>query len=650
MNLFTPMRQTTNTGIFSASFRSPSAFAKTKDARGILQIATKAYSNAAEAMGKGNELAELNASLQILAILFPNIQYEVLREMLGNFSGDSRLEVVIEQLLKHQDRYVNGRWRNPTHERSQQAVSTINQRTLIALEDSFRSDNYKAAAKRALSLEFKGLSRSTIDAVLAERNFSYTLSRPTLQNIASKTWRRHISTFFMRWRNPARDDPECHFMLSWVRKEGQTGPSEPMLKPTGDAELDHELYTTVLAPFLLEHKKKQSAEDWLLAVNMNAKEAEDAGAVYECECCFSDTNFEHMSACTESGHIVCFCCIRNAINEALFGQSWSRNIDHERGQIRCLAPTVGEGCSGCIPESTVQRAVCQGRAGEEIWSKFGSRVTEQNLLKAQIPLVRCPFCPYAEHNELYLPPSSVQYRLNISEPLTTLVLVVLLLDFIPLLISYSLLCRWAPFLKLRQPSSFLSTSLTRITRSKHLSSRFYCRSPTCGMASCLSCFKAWQDPHICHESATLSLRKTIEAARTAALKRTCPRCGLSFVKESGCNKMTCVCGYVMCYICRQGLGQGEGNQGYEHFCQHFRPAGGSCVACEKCDLYGGEAEASAIARAGQLAEKEWREKEGMVGVEGVGGAQLEGQLARWKQGDWTLQDVVDWYVTKLITC
>ncbi|KAG7005594.1 hypothetical protein G7Y79_00019g047740 [Physcia stellaris] len=301
MNLFTPMRQTTNTGIFSASFRSPSAFAKTKDARGILQIATKAYSNAAEAMGKGNELAELNASLQMLAILFPNIQYGVLREMLDNFSGDSRLEVVIEQLLKHQDRYVNGRWRNPTHECSQQGASTSNQRTFVALEDSFRNDSYKAAAKRALSLEFKGLSRSTIEAVLAERNFSYTLSRPTLQGIASKTWRRHISTLFMRWRNPARHDPECHFMLSCVRKEGTTGPSEPMLKPTGDAELDHELYTTVLAPFLLEQKKKQSADDLLLAVNMNAKEAEDAGAVYECECCFSDTDFEHMSACTEAG-------------------------------------------------------------------------------------------------------------------------------------------------------------------------------------------------------------------------------------------------------------------------------------------------------------------------------------------------------------
>lgn len=74
------------------------------------------------------------------------------------------------------------------------------------------------------------------------------------------------------------------------------------------------------------------------------------------------------------------------------------------------------------------------------------------------------------------------------------------------------------------------------------------------------------------------------------------------------------------------------------------------MVCDKCDLYLGEDEAGAITRAGQLAEKEWREREGMVGVEGLGSGLQDGGLARWRQGQWTLQDVVDCFVAELVTC
>jgi len=42
----------------------------------------------------------------------------------------------------------------------------------------------------------------------------------------------------------------------------------------------------------------------------------------------------------------------------------------------------------------------------------------------------------------------------------------------------------------------------------------------------------------------------------------------------------------MCYICRQDVQQ----QGYQHFCQHFRPLGGACKNCNKCGLYDKEDE------------------------------------------------------------
>lgn len=50
--------------------------------------------------------------------------------------------------------------------------------------------------------------------------------------------------------------------------------------------------------------------------------------------------------------------------------------------------------------------------------------------------------------------------------------------------------------------------------------------------------------------------------------------------------MHCRCGFVMCYICRQDVQQ----QGYQHFCQHFRPLGGACKNCNKCGLYDKEDE------------------------------------------------------------
>lgn len=37
----------------------------------------------------------------------------------------------------------------------------------------------------------------------------------------------------------------------------------------------------------------------------------------------------------------------------------------------------------------------------------------------------------------------------------------------------------------------------------------------------------------------------------------------------------------MCYLCRCDVQ----DQQYEHFCQHFRPFGGRCTQCSKCELF-----------------------------------------------------------------
>jgi len=675
----------------------------------------------ARASGQSSDLSKLNDALLALAAIFPDVKPEVFREMLSTFSGESRLHIVAEQLMKHKAKWVNGRWRVPTSETGsgvQKEVFEVEKRvdnvdngsdsTLVPLEEQFRSEGYRCATTTALCHELKTLARGQVLGVLAEQNYSYTIARPILLGLAAKNWRSSLSKLWTGWRKPSQEVSEKHFMLVWKKSpDGST--LTPSLRWTGDKELDLELRTTVLNPLLEKRHQAQEAINTELATLLNEQEAEQANALYECECCFSDTTFEQMATCTTGAHKICFTCIQHAVSEALYGQSWGLNIDHTRGQIACLAPTTSSPCTGCIPHALAHRAILASpKAGPQTWEKLQSRLADSALLKSQIPLVRCPFCPYAEANDLYLPHPPT-YRLNTSSPLLTLLLLLLPLNFLPLLALYTLLARLLPT-RLLPPSHLLTASLASLTRSTHLSSRFTCRVPSCRRASCLSCQKPWRDPHICHESATLSLRTTVEAARTAALKRTCPRCGLGFVKESGCNKMVCVCGYTMCYICRQGLGRkpaaavllhvpprqaldleraidgqvgggapggaraqggrvvngggragtGEARgvpearggdcdqegEGYRHFCQHFRPAGGKCTECDRCDLYRGENEDEIVRRAGEKAEREWREREGL-GVEVVG---VEGRGKGRARGRWGVQEGVDWWVGRVVRC
>ena len=41
--------------------------------------------------------------------------------------------------------------------------------------------------------------------------------------------------------------------------------------------------------------------------------------------------------------------------------------------------------------------------------------------------------------------------------------------------------------------------------------------------------------------------------------RSCWNCGKAFIKNSGCNKITCTCGSMMCYLC------GNEVKDYNHF-------------------------------------------------------------------------------------
>jgi hypothetical protein len=581
----------------------------------------------------------LNNDLHILADFYPDVKVEVVRELLLQFDGDSRLSICTEQLYKYKTEWAKGRMNVPPR--------GLNE--TIPKEELFRPKEYIEAVKWTASREFSVLGRSTIDAVLAEVNFSYTSARPTLQGLVSRSWKAAFSNLLKKRRSPS-EAPQV------LLDKTKADPGGPRLVATGSHELDRELselFRTTLSP--PRKTRDQKVTDLEYARALNLRQAEEIGALYECQVCYNDTTFEDASVCSHSGHVICLDCVRRALDEALFGQGWAKSVDVEHGTLKCIAP---DDCDGHIPQHLVERSlICRDPASAtETWHRFEERLAEHNLQRSGLPLVRCQFCPYAEAEQVYDPDTAAHIQWRLRKPTTVMhtIIIILMLELLPAAVLFLM-----PFLLLF-PTYFTTlfyTSLSNLAL-KLRTSRFSCQNPSCLRKSCLKCQKAWHDPHICHEPLIVSLRTSVEAARTAAIKRICPRCGTSFVKSSGCNKLTCVCGYSMCYLCRKNIGKAgdnaEGGEGYRHFCEHFRPMPGQgCTECDKCDLYRAEDEDLMVKKAGEEAERLWREREGMVGVKGLEDAvgNVAGEDTWWmklKQGSWTVQGVVDSAVSSAV--
>ncbi|XP_065160017.1 E3 ubiquitin-protein ligase RNF216-like isoform X2 [Atheta coriaria] len=91
---------------------------------------------------------------------------------------------------------------------------------------------------------------------------------------------------------------------------------------------------------------------------------------------------------------------------------------------------------------------------------------------------------------------------------------------------------------------------------------FICRNSECGKESCRECQHEAHIPLRCNEieyDEDVKMRTYIENQMAAALIRVCKKCNRQIIKETGCNKMTCVCGQTMCYVC------GESGITYNHF-------------------------------------------------------------------------------------
>ncbi|KAK6531603.1 hypothetical protein TWF694_002787 [Orbilia ellipsospora] len=450
--------------------------------------------------------------------------------------------------------------------------------------ERFRSREYVKAAEFNLRKEFKSLSRSTILAVMAENNNHYTKSRTILVDINRKSWRHKITSWiFLR---PKSDEPRA----------------VPKLGPTGSQELDEELWE-LGRPGRVE----QAISDLAIAQALNEKQYEEIKGLLECECCFGDYTFEMMAACCQ-GHLFCHNCVTNAAKEGLYGQTTS--LVKEKGSIRCLSSIADPPCDGYLPLNLMSQVL-----PEEMLRAMEDKFIEDDIACCAMPIAKCPFCTYAEVDEI--PPWSLRRGAAYASAALTLFLAsasvwIVIILLLGLVFAVSCVYLFQAFAA-NEPvyiETVISVLVNKAVKNQYETRRgqmFHCRnsSSICGRKSCRNCGKEWKAFHKCFENEAEALRLCVENAMAAAIKRTCPSCGTSFVKSDGCNKLTCVCGYVMCYVCRVDLK----GVGYKHFCQHFRQVPGtSCVECDKCDLYVQEDESLVLKVAGERAQAEWLSK------------------------------------------
>ncbi|KAF5647321.1 RING finger (TRIAD) [Fusarium sp. NRRL 52700] len=112
---------------------------------------------------------------------------------------------------------------------------------------------------------------------------------------------------------------------------------------------------------------------------------------------------------------------------------------------------------------------------------------------------------------------------------------------------------------------------------------FRCRNDDCKITSCRLCNYETHIPRTCQEAAIergVDLRREVEEAMSRALIRKCNKCRTPFIKEEGCNKMTCTrkgCGNVQCYVCSKSCD-------YNHFNDESRGGKqGNCPLFESAE-------------------------------------------------------------------
>lgn len=122
-----------------------------------------------------------------------------------------------------------------------------------------------------------------------------------------------------------------------------------------------------------QEKEREEAE------RLNAEEYTRAGALVECQCCYSDVPSNRAIPCEgEEVHFFCFGCIR---------RSAETQIGLMKHQVQCFDTS---GCQASFSRADMEQAV-----GEAIMKKLGSLQQQDEISRAGLDgLEECPFCEF----------------------------------------------------------------------------------------------------------------------------------------------------------------------------------------------------------------------------------------------------------------
>ncbi|KAK9370705.1 hypothetical protein V1509DRAFT_616589 [Lipomyces kononenkoae] len=521
----------------------------------------------------------LNYILCHLNEIFPDTEVDLLRKLMTDQRGPSQLYAIVEMLLSSPTLLASRRRRR---------------HAFIDNWERFRTKEYQSAVSRILSAHFKSLHRTTIDNVLAQNNYSFSLSFEELDKIAiERAGRWSFMKLFRRNRKLPTLDVAS------------------LIGNSGSSELDAEL-----ADIDRPRREGLVAKDELAARQANEQEYEMEGQLIECECCFGDYAWEDLACCSE-GHFFCRNCLTSSVKEGLYGQGTLRG----KSLVRCISASASPECDAAISISVLRAAIPL-----QLYSEF-ERAQASDFFSKNATMkgyVVCPFCNYAEESYAAVLGRNGDFRYAGSLSILPRIVVMIHLKFIVLMLvmfvgfSYYVISRTFSCLpeKAYKPTfgvidDWIETEFTAVLRGvfrKRHGTAFHCKNPACLRTSCTECQKEFLPFHKCYEDEEARMRVYIEKAMADAVKRTCPHCRISFIKSEGCNKLVCVCGYAMCYVCRKDIRE----EGYQHFCEHFRPIPGRvCTECDKCDLYKVEDEGQAALRAAKRAEEEFIRNNGV---------------------------------------
>ncbi|CAO3689124.1 unnamed protein product [Umbelopsis ramanniana] len=444
---------------------------------------------------------------------------------------------------------------------------------IIERHEFITSEQYRSQALNQLTHDYPNVWKSSIRAVMAENNSNYLKSFDQLAEMGSGGFWLSIRNLLKHWSSSATSS-------------------------TAHASVDKSELAEELNIIKKRRLDEQERTDIVFATSLNDKEYAATGAYISCECCFDDCTFEQLQNCSTGEHLFCKNCIERYLSEGIFGQGNLRGVS----PIACMNSS-----SDC--EGIFARHVLEATLSSHVWKAYELSLTKEEVSRSASSIVQCPFCDYCEIDDHIRPLSVIQEY--------TPILVFCIACILELPVAF-ILATWfhgvAAYVTLLAVHISVQWMLhfadwrdqIRIVykriQDRHRGKCFQCRNPKCGKISCLLCSKAVNGLHSCTDDAQDAYRLYVEKAMADAVKRTCPICNLSFQKSDGCNKMTCLCGYNMCYVCRKDIGK----ESYSHFCQHFREVPGrSCAECSKCDLYKTESDDSSVRAAARKARKEY---------------------------------------------